>query len=89
MIQEINEFSRNLSPDIYRSLKRSLELGKWPDGRLLTAEQRELCMQAIISYEAANLPEEQRTGYMEQVCKSEPQSMAENNIAVKQVNEDT
>ena len=60
MAQEFTEFSRKLSPDIYRDLKRSLELGRWPDGRALSPEQRELCMEAIISYEAAHLPEEDR-----------------------------
>lgn len=88
MAQEFTEFARNLSPDIYRDLKRSLELGRWPDGRTLSPEQRELCMEAIISYEAAHLPEQERTGYMEQACKSEPRLRAEDNINITQLNDD-
>ena len=88
MAQEFTEFARKLSPDTYRDLKRSLELGRWPDGRALSPEQRELCMDAIISYEAAHLPEEERTGYMEQACKSEPRPRAEDNINIIQLNDD-
>ncbi len=62
---------RNISPEVYESLKLAIELGKWSDGRKLTQEQKELCMQAIIAWEEDNLPEEQRTGYMSQTCKSQ------------------
>ena len=62
---------RNISPEVYDSLKLAIELGKWSDGRKLTQEQKELCMQAIIAWEQENLPEEQRTGYMAQTCKSQ------------------
>ena len=81
MSQEFHNFSRKITPDIYQGLKRALELGKWPDGKSLSAEQRQLCMQAIISYEHEHLPEEQRTGYMPQQCKSkEPQTQPLNII---------
>lgn len=59
-----DELIRNINPDIYQNLKRALELGKWPDGKLLTQEQKEMCMEAVIVYEAKNLPEHERTGYM-------------------------
>jgi uncharacterized protein YeaC (DUF1315 family) len=37
----------------------------------LTAEQRELSLQAMIAWEIKNLPEEERTGYMgPQECAS-------------------
>ena len=61
----------NITPDIYRSLKLAVEIGKWSDGRKLTAEQRELSLQAMIAWEIQNLPEDQRTGYMgTQECES-------------------
>ena len=53
-----------ITPEVYENLKSAVELGKWQDGRKLTPEQRELCLQAMIAWEAKNLPEEQRTGYM-------------------------
>ncbi len=53
-----------LDPEIIERFKRAIETGKWPDGRALTDEQRKTCMQAVILYEHANVPEDQRTGYV-------------------------
>lgn len=53
-----------LTPEVYENLKRAVELGKWPDGRVVTKEQRETCMQAVIAYEHKHLPPEQHTGYI-------------------------
>ncbi|ODC02758.1 hypothetical protein BFW38_03565 [Terasakiispira papahanaumokuakeensis] len=56
----------NMSPEIYQALKRGIELGKWPDGRPLSSEQRELCMEAVIRFEVQNnVPEQQRVGYID------------------------
>jgi hypothetical protein len=57
------ELVEGITPDIYEGLKRGVEIGKWPDGRSLTEEQKILCMQAIIAYEES-MPEDQRTGYV-------------------------
>lgn len=54
----------SINPEIYENLKRAVELGKWPDGRVLNREQRELSLQAVIAYETRHLPEEERTGYI-------------------------
>lgn len=70
MSEEFTRFSQNLSEEVYQGLKRALELGKWPDGKALTQQQRETCMQAVISYEAVHLAEEQRAGYLGQTCKN-------------------
>ena len=65
------EMIENITPEIYQSLKLAVEIGKWPDGRKLTQEQKELSLQAMIAWEVQNLPEEERTGYMgPQECKS-------------------
>ena len=50
------EMLRNITPEVYASLKQAVEIGKWPDGRRLTQEQKELCMQAMIGWELENLP---------------------------------
>ena len=42
---------RTITPEIYENLKLAVELGKWGDGRKLTPEQRELCLQAMIAWE--------------------------------------
>lgn len=65
------EMIENITPEIYESLKLAVEIGKWPDGRKLTQEQKELSLQALIAWEIKNLPEEQRIGYMSpQECHS-------------------
>lgn len=71
MSESFTKTAQSLDEQAYLALKTALELGKWPTGDRLTGEQKEICMQTIISYEAQKLPEEQRTGYMEQGCKSQ------------------
>ncbi|MCY1540264.1 hypothetical protein D9M68_758930 [compost metagenome] len=69
------EAIEHITPEIYRNLKLAVEIGKWPDGRKLSQEQKELTLQALIAWEIQNLPEDQRIGYMgTQECgsKSEP-----------------
>lgn len=58
---------QQMTPAIYDSLKQAVALRKWPDGRMLTAEQTELCLEAVMRYEHENnVPEEQRVGYLQQ-----------------------
>lgn len=60
------ELVRRLDPEVYRSLKTAVELGKWPDGRKLDQSQIELCMEAILYYENLHqVPEEERVGYID------------------------
>ncbi|MDN3639529.1 DUF1315 family protein [Simiduia curdlanivorans] len=54
----------SLTPELYASFKRAIELGKWPDGRVLTVEQKQSCIQAVIAYEHLHLPKEQHSGYI-------------------------
>jgi uncharacterized protein YeaC (DUF1315 family) len=60
-----------ITPEIHASLKRAVEIGRWPDGRRLTPEQRELSLQAIIAYEAIHLDERDRVGYIDRGSKAE------------------
>ena len=61
---DYQQLLKNLTPDIYQSLKRAVELGKWPNGERLTAEQRETCLQAVIAWDTLHKPEEERVGYI-------------------------
>ncbi len=60
----------SMTPDIYRDLRRAAELGKWPDGKPLTREQREHALQAVIAWGELHLPEEQRVGYIDRGHKA-------------------
>ncbi|MEX0963368.1 MAG: DUF1315 family protein [Pseudohongiellaceae bacterium] len=52
-----------MSVDVYCALRLAVELSRWPDGKRLDTQQRDLCMQAIILYEAKHLPEQDRIGF--------------------------
>lgn len=55
-----------MSPEIYTALKSGVALGRWPNGLVLTPEQREISMEAVLRYEAqSNIPDNQRVGYIE------------------------
>ena len=59
-----------MSPEIYRSLKRSLEIGRWPDGNAMTSEQRENALQAVIAWGERHLPPTERVGYIDKGHKA-------------------
>lgn len=59
------ELIERLDPNVYRSLRRAIELGKWPDGREVGETQRAICMEAVIHYENRHaIPENERVGYI-------------------------
>ncbi|MFT4520780.1 MAG: hypothetical protein ACI9JM_003188 [Halioglobus sp.] len=59
-----------MTPDVYQRLKRSVETGNWPDGKPVTAQQRESSMQAIIAYGERHLSEEERVGFLPKKTKA-------------------
>jgi len=60
----VNSLISNIDSTIYRDLKTALELGRWQSGNLLSTVQKEIVLQAIISYELRHLPEHERTAYI-------------------------
>lgn len=55
----------SITPDIHENLKKAIETGRWENGNKLNQEQVEYCLQAVIAYEARNISEEQRVGYID------------------------
>lgn len=74
---EFRNLIEQMTPGIYQSLRRAVELGRWPDGRALTTEQRELCMQATLAFEQLNVDETERTGYIDRGSKTEGERCAD------------
>lgn len=68
---QFQKIIETITPEIYANLKTAIEIGKWPDGRSLSSEQRELCLQAVIAYELKNIPENERTGFIDRGSKAE------------------
>jgi uncharacterized protein YeaC (DUF1315 family) len=58
------ELIEKMTPQMHQSIKFAIEIGKWPDGKKMTAEQLDICLKAVIHYDQ-KLPEEQRTGYID------------------------
>lgn len=59
------ELITQMTPDIYRRMVRAVEVGRWPDGRTLTAQQKESTMQAIIAWGELHLPPAERVGFID------------------------
>ncbi|MFM7275776.1 MAG: YeaC family protein [Gammaproteobacteria bacterium] len=68
---DLEDILRIVTPEVHEGLRQAVEIGKWPDGTPLLREQRELCMQALIAWEARNLPPEQRTGHIDRGSKAD------------------
>lgn len=67
---EYRQFIEDMPVETYEQLRRAVELGKWPDGNRLTAEQRENAMQAIIAWGRLHLPESERVGFIDAGSKA-------------------
>ncbi|MDO5768832.1 MAG: DUF1315 family protein, partial [Psychrobacter sp.] len=45
----------SLTPEIVDRFRTAIEIGKWPDGRALSDEQRQTCLQAVMVWEHEHL----------------------------------
>jgi uncharacterized protein YeaC (DUF1315 family) len=63
-MNSIDDLVFSLTPEIAGDLKRAIELGKFPDGRVVSDQQRELMLEATIIYDSLKLPEQERTGFI-------------------------
>ena len=41
-----------MTPEIRENLSTAVEIGRWPDGNPLTKEQKAICLQAVIAWDA-------------------------------------
>ncbi|AJQ95240.1 DUF1315 family protein [Gynuella sunshinyii] len=77
---DYNTLINQMTPEIYQTLKSSLELSKWPNGQRMSEQQKESCMEAIIAYEYRFKNEQERTGYIEKGKKITQQGVQESPI---------
>lgn len=75
-MSEFAKLAGQLTPEIVRSFKQAIETGRWPDGKPLSAQQRELVTQSIIIYEHNHFDAENRTGAIEDQCASKSSGAA-------------
>ena len=63
--ESFEQLLASVTPDIHQQLRTAIELGRWPNGERLTAEQKENSLQLVIDWKALHLPEEERVGYID------------------------
>ncbi|OOC12676.1 transcriptional regulator [Dickeya dadantii] len=51
---QLDDLINSMTPEIYQRLVTAVELGKWPDGVPLTAEQKENALQMVMLWQARN-----------------------------------
>jgi len=61
---------RAMSRDVYDAMLQALETGKWPDGRVVSTDQRDHTMQAVITWGELHLPPEERVGFIDKGKKA-------------------
>ena len=66
-----DQLINNITPDIITGFRRAIEIGKWPGGEKLTQQQKELAMEAVITYENRFVDETARVGYIDRGIKAE------------------
>lgn len=73
----LEELVDKMDAEMYTVVKRALELSKWPDGTMLDAEQKKMCMQAIIIYEDRHMEKNERSGFLsgDDQCASEGEAV--------------
>ena len=79
---QLDTFLQHMTPAIHQILRTALEIGKWPDGRSLTNQEREASLQAVIVYEHGNLPESERVGFMPTKCPSSAKNTADSETTI-------
>ena len=47
----LEEMINSMTPEVYQRLSTAVELGKWPDGVALTAEQKENSLQLVMLWQ--------------------------------------
>lgn len=56
---QFDDLVASISPDTFARLIQAVELGKWPDGVKLSAEQLEHSIQLVMAYQAKYCPSEE------------------------------
>ena len=70
MTNPYQEIIAGMGRDVYDSMVLALATGRWADGRVLSAEQRQHTMGAVIAWGELNLQPHERVGYIDKGHKA-------------------
>ncbi len=77
---QFEEFIASITPEIYANMKLAVEIGRWPDGRVLSSEERDMTLRAVIAYDHKMQAEQDRIGHMDDKCQSQDSDSANETI---------
>lgn len=92
--KQIDDLIENMTPEIYERLRTAVELGKWPDGNPLTADQKTNTLQLVMLWQAKHNDDNQHMSIAkggEIVHKSKQELKAQFNheqISISNVDQD-
>lgn len=49
---DVEQLLNAMTPDVYERLIYACETGRWPEGTILSQEQKDSCMQAVMLYQS-------------------------------------
>lgn len=49
---DVSQLLKAMPPEVFERISAAVETGKWPDGTVLTADQRDSAMQAVMLYQS-------------------------------------
>ncbi len=49
---DVSQLLKAMTPEVFERISTAVETGKWPDGTVLTADQRDSAMQAVMLYQS-------------------------------------
>ncbi|WP_412098478.1 YeaC family protein [Enterobacter sp.] len=84
----MDELISSMTPEVYQRLATAVELGKWPDGVVLTPEQKENSLQLVMMWQARHNTDAQHMTIDtrgEMVMKSKQQLKEDFGIAPKPI----
>lgn len=87
-MNNLDEMLATMTPEIYQRLVTAVELGKWPDGVALTAEQKENSLQLVMLWQSRHNTQAQHMTIDTQgqmVMKSKQQLKAEWGIGAESI----
>ncbi len=61
----------SMSAETFHNLRHAVEVGKWPDGKVLSPEQRHNALQAVIAWGEQHLPAHERVGFIDKGRKAD------------------
>ncbi|MGY0613939.1 YeaC family protein [Vibrio sp. FJH11] len=56
---DTEQLLKAMTPEVYERLVYAVETGRWPEGSMLSKQQRDSCMQAVMLYQSKHNTEAQ------------------------------